>query len=134
MAEAPPIVLMLGLMLLLGLVVLGVVALGDVVPGMPGMPVVVVSRRVESVLGISGLVVLGDVVVGLVVVGLVVVGLVVVGLVVVGLVVVGLVVVERGRLGAVLGTSLVTRPPPMTSPPALPLVRGVRVVSRVVGC
>jgi hypothetical protein len=108
-------------MLVLGLMLL----LGDVVLGTPA----VVSRRVESVPGISGLVELG-----VVVVGLVLVGLVLVGLVLVGLVLVGLVVVARGRAGAVVGMSLVTRPPPMTSPPALPLVRGARVVSRVVGC
>jgi hypothetical protein len=103
-------------MLVLGLMLL----LGDVVLGTPA----VVSRRVESVPGISGLVELG----------VVVVGLVLVGLVLVGLVLVGLVVVARGRAGAVVGMSLVTRPPPMTSPPALPLVRGARVVSRVAGC
>lgn len=134
--------LVLGLMLLLGLVglvVLGDVVLGDVVLGIElvvsrrvesGLGIdVVVSRRVESLLGISGLVV-----VGLVVVGLVVVGLVVVGLVVLGLVVVGLVVLDGSRLGAVVGTSLVTRVRGTTSPVALPVVRGARVVSRVVGC
>jgi hypothetical protein len=91
-------------MLLLGLVVLG---MADVV-----------SRRVESAPGISGLVVLGGVVAGLVVVGLVVVGLVVAG----------------ARVGAVVGTSFVTRVRGTTSPVALPVVRGARVVSRVVGC
>ena len=111
--------LVLGLMLLLGLVELGDVGLG-VVAGIED----VVSRRVESALGISGLVVLGDVVVGLVVVGLVVLGLVVLGLA----------VLDGVRLGAVVGASLVTRMPGTTSPVALPVVRGVRVLSRVVGC
>jgi hypothetical protein len=47
--------------------------------------------------------------------------------------VVGL-VVAGARVGAVVGTSFVTRVRGTTSPVALPVVRGARVVSRVVGC